>query len=267
VWPQLRPDLARRRAREAVALAEDPRRHGYATALGHAAIVEQCRLDTAATRALAEAAIEAATEGGYIYRVAMATILNGWALAAEGSYEDGITELERSFELSRETGARMDDAYYLALLADACLRAGRTDQGLAAVEAGLADLASARRYFFESELHRLAGELLIRLERRDEAEASLDKALELARAQRSPSLQLRVALSLAKNVRAEGKTNEAHELTASVYSRFSEGFDTHDLVAARELLEQLTPQEEARTAKGATDHMERSLPGSSQFNR
>jgi DNA-binding SARP family transcriptional activator len=245
------PDLARRRAREAVALAEDPlRRHGYATALAHAAIVEQCRLDTAATRALAEAAIEAATEGGYIYRVAMATIINGWALAAEGSYEDGITELERGFELSRETGARMDDAYYLALLADACLRAGRMDQGLAAVEAGLADLASARRYFFESELHRLAGELLIRLGRRDEAEASLDKALELARAQRSPSLQLRVALSLAKHLRAEGKTNEAHELTAGVYSRFSEGFATHDLVAARELLEQLAPREEVRTGKG-----------------
>jgi DNA-binding SARP family transcriptional activator len=246
------PDLARRRAGDAVSLAEDPRRrHGYGTALAHAAIVEQCCLDTAATRATAEAAIVAATEGGYVYRVAMATILNGWAIAAEGSYEDGITELERGLELSHETGARMDDAYYLALLADACLRAGRIDQGLAAVEAGLADLASARRYFFESELHRLAGELLIRLERCDEAEASLDKALEVARAQRSPSLELRVALSLAKNVSADGKRDEAaHELVASVYSRFSEGFDTHDLVGARELLEQLAPREQARTAKG-----------------
>jgi len=244
------PDLARKRAHEAVALTDDPRRrHGRATALAHAAIVEQCRLDTAATRATAEAAIEAATEGGYIYRVAMATILNGWALAAEGSYEQGLTELERGFELSGQTGARMDDAYYLALLADGCLRAGRIDDGLAAVEAGLADLASPRRYFFESELHRLAGELFIRLERRDEADASLDKALELARAQRSPSLELRAGLSLANHLCAQGRPTDAHELIASVYSRFGEGFETHDLVAARELLEQLAPQE-PRTERG-----------------
>ena len=234
------PDLARQRARDAVALAEDPRRrHGYATALAHAAIVEQCRLDAAATRATAEAAIAAATEAGYVYRVAMATILNGWALAAEGSHEHGIAELERGLDLSRETGARMDDPYYVALLADARLRAGRFDLALAAVEAGLADLASARRYFFESELHRLAGEALLRLEQPEEAETRLHRALQLARAQRSLSLELRSALSAATFLRIEGKTREAHELVGGVYPRFSEGFDTHDLVAARELLEQL----------------------------
>jgi DNA-binding SARP family transcriptional activator len=234
------PDLARQRARDAVALAEDPRRrHGYATALAHAAIVEQCRLDAAATRATAEAAIAAATEGGYVYRVAMATILNGWALAAEGSHEHGIAELERGLNLSRETGARMDDPYYVALLADARLRAGRFDLALAAVEVGFADLASGRRYFFESELHRLAGEALLRLEQPEEAETRLHKALELARAQRSLSLELRSALSAATFLRIEGKTREAHELVGGVYSRFSEGFDTHDLVAARVLLEEL----------------------------
>jgi DNA-binding SARP family transcriptional activator len=237
------PDFARRRSREAVALAQDPRRrHGYATALAHAAIVEQCRLDTAATRTSAAAAIEAGAEAGYVYRVAMATILNGWALAAEGSFEEGIAELERGVELSRETGARMDDPYYFALLADACLRAGRIDDAMAAVEAGLADLVSGRRYFFESELHRLAGELLLRLDRGDEAEKTFYKALELARGHRSRSLELRVALSLAKHLGAEGETNEAHELTASVYSTFTEGFETHDLVAARELLDQLAPR-------------------------
>ena len=120
------PDLARERAGEAVALAEDPRRrHGYATALAQAATVEQCRLDAVATRTNAQAAIEAATQDGYPYRIAMGSILHGWALAAEGAHDEGIAELEHGLELSRETGAHMDDPYYFALLADACTRAGR----------------------------------------------------------------------------------------------------------------------------------------------
>ena len=173
-------------------------------------MVEQCRLDVAATRTAAEAAIEAATESGYVYRFAMGTILNGWALAAEGSYEQGIAELEQGLELARKTGARMDDPYFLALLADACVRAGQFDRASAAAEDGLAHMARGRRFFFECELHRLAGELLLRLERRDEGEARLRKALGLARAQRRPaSLELRAALSLADHLRAEGDTNEA----------------------------------------------------------
>ena len=169
LWFLGHADLARQRAREAVALAEDPRRrHGYATALAHAAMVEQCRLDVAATARAAAVAIEAATESGYVYRFAMGTILNGWALAAEGSYEQGIAELEQGLELARKTGARMDDPYFLALLADACVRAGQFDRASAAAGTGLAHMARGRRFFFECELHRLAGKLLLRLERRDE---------------------------------------------------------------------------------------------------
>src|SRR5262249_39133761 len=122
------PDLARARAREAVALSEDPRRrHGYAAALAQAAMVEQCRVDVEATCANAEAAMEAAARDGYQYRLAMATILHGWARAAGGLHEEGIAELEQGIDLSRATGAHMDDPYYFALLADAALRTGRVD--------------------------------------------------------------------------------------------------------------------------------------------
>ena len=200
------PDRARKRAQEAVALADDPpRRHGYAAALAQAAIVEQCRLDFAATRATAQAAMEAAAQDGYRYRLAMAMILHGWALAAEGSHEQGTAELEQGLELSRETGARMDDPYYSALLADAYTRSGRVDAAWAAVEAGLGHAPTGRKFFFESELHRLAGELLLLLDRRDEAEARLREALDVARGQGSPSLELRAALSLAGHLRSEGQ--------------------------------------------------------------
>jgi DNA-binding SARP family transcriptional activator/predicted ATPase len=232
------PDRARERAKEAVALTDDPtRRHGYANALAQAATVEQCRLDAQATRAYAEAAIEAATRDGYRYRLAMGMVLRGWARAADGAYAQGIAELEQGLELSRETGARMDDPYYLALLADACARAGRIDAACAAVEGARQLAPSTRRFFFESELARLSGELLLGSGRNNEAESRLREALALARRQGSPSLELRAALSLARALRDEN----ARELTTSIYSKFTEGFETHDLVRARALLDAVGP--------------------------
>jgi len=240
LWALGYPDLARTRAQEAVALAEDPRRrHGYAAALAQAATLEQCRLDAPATRRYAEAAVEAATEDGYPYRIAMARIMLGWAMAAGGAHEPGIAELRRGLELSYQTGAHMDDPYYLALLADAHARAGQVGEAWAAVEAGLALAPAGRGFFFESELHRTAGQLLLAQGRRDEAQSRLHEALEMARSQGSPSLELRAALSLARHLRSEGAGDAARGLVAGVYATFTEGFDTHDLVAARELLEQL----------------------------
>jgi predicted ATPase len=228
------PDLARARAREAVTVSEDPRRrHGYAAALAQAAMVEQCRADVEAAGANAEAAMEAAARDGYQYRLAMATVLHGWARAAGGRHEQGLAELEQGLELSRATGAHMDDPYYFALLADAALRAGRIDAAGAAVEEALARAPRGRRFFFESELHRLEGELLVRLDRPDEAEVRMRTALERARAQNARSLELRAALSVARLLASRGADAEGRDLVAKAYEAFTEGFDTHDLREAR----------------------------------
>jgi predicted ATPase len=169
----------------------------------------------------------------------MAQIMLGWAMAASGSHEPGIAELRRGLELSNETGAHMDDPYYLALLADAHTRAGQIDAAWAAVETGLALAPAGRGFFFESELHRTAGQLLVLQGHRDEAQSRMHEALEVARSQGSPSLELRAALPLARHLLSEGADEAARGLVAGVYATFTEGFDTHDLVASRELLEQL----------------------------
>ena len=235
------PDLARKRARDAIAVAEDARRrHGRATALAHSAIVEQCRLDVDAARERAENAMGIAAEDGYRYRLAMATIVHGWAIAAAGSCEEGVAEVERGLELSRATGARMDDPYYLALLADARMRAGNVDAACAAVEAAFEQAPPGRGFFFESELYRLGGELELRRGSSAKAEERFKKAVEVARAQNALSLELRAALSLASLLRETGRDDEARDLVAEPFSRFTEGFDTHDLIAARQLLKKLT---------------------------
>ena len=81
-------------------------------------------------------------------------------------------------------------------------------------------------------LHRVAG-------RAAAAEADLCKALEIAREQESPSLQLRAATSLAQLWAERGERGRARELLAAVYGRFSEGFGAPDLQQAKELLDEL----------------------------
>jgi predicted ATPase len=71
-------------------------------------------------------------------------------------------------------------------------------------------------------------------------EASMRRGIEIAREQRAKSLELRVALSLARRWRAQGRIPEARDLLAGAYGWFTEGFETPDLMAARALLDELT---------------------------
>jgi predicted ATPase len=63
--------------------------------------------------------------------------------------------------------------------------------------------------------------------------------LDLARRQGARSWELRCATSLARLWRDQDRSNEACELLAPVYNRFTEGFATADLGAAKALLEEL----------------------------
>jgi predicted ATPase len=72
-----------------------------------------------------------------------------------------------------------------------------------------------------------------------EAEAWLQRALDVARRQEAKSLELRAAMSLARLWQQQGKRDEARELLVLVYDWFTEGFDTADLQEARALLDEL----------------------------
>jgi tetratricopeptide (TPR) repeat protein len=240
LWFLGHPDRALERAEAAVALTRDPaRRHGHATALVQAAVVGQCRGDVAAARAYAAAALDAAARDGYHYRAAMATVLHGWAVAAGGA-DDGITEVRRGLELLAATGAHMDDAYLLGLLADACLRAGRPSEAADAIATALETTSRDRTFFYEAELHRLRGELLLAGDTPDEpaAEESFRRALAIAGDMAALSLRLRAALSLDSLLTRQRRVAEARTLLGDVYDQFCEGFATPDLVEARRRLDE-----------------------------
>jgi len=103
--------------------------------------------------------------------------------------------------------------------------------------------------YYEAELHRQRGELLLLREAKShpdqgsreqhEAETCFQHALDVARRQQAKSLELRAAMSLARLWQRQGKRAEAYNLIAPVYGWFSEGFDTADLIDAKALLDEL----------------------------
>ncbi len=128
--------------------------------------------------------------------------------------------------------------YTLGLLAEAYQKAGKVQEGLAAVAAGLVEHEETRGVW-EVELHRVQGELLL-MRGDSAAEDSFHRALELARADERKSLELRAAMSLSRLWRQQGKKTEAKQLLGKVYDGFAEGFDTRDLVEAKTLLDELS---------------------------
>jgi predicted ATPase len=93
--------------------------------------------------------------------------------------------------------------------------------------------------WYEPELYRLKGELLLQQtsDSQAEVETCFQHALSIARSQQAKSLELRAATSLARLWQRQGKRQEAHDILAPVYHWFTEGFDTADLQDAKALLD------------------------------
>ena len=75
------------------------------------------------------------------------------------------------------------------------------------------------------------------------AEHHLEKALTSAREQQSKWFELQAAIELARLWRDNGRVHDAGALLAPVYSWFTEGFDTPDLIEAQSLLNDLSATE------------------------
>ena len=95
-------------------------------------------------------------------------------------------------------------------------------------------------HYYSAEIHRLTGEFTrANSNQHSEAETRFMQALELARSQNSKGLELRSACSLARLWLETKKKTAAYEVS-SVYSGFTEGFETRDLQDANNLLEELS---------------------------
>jgi len=239
LWYLGYPDQGLRGSNEAVTLAQQvahPLSLSFAWTL--AAMFHQFRREVRAAQEHAEATIVLATEQGFPYWSARSSILRGWALAQQGQAQEGITQIEHGLIAYRATGGETTRPYYLALLAEAQGMMGQPEAGLTVLTEALAFAETTGERWYDPELYRLKGELLLQQHADNQAEAEncFQQAINIARNLQAKSFELRTATSLARLWQQQGKRQEAHDLLAPVYHWFTEGFDTSDLQEAKALL-------------------------------
>ena len=242
LWVLGYPAQALARLHEALAFTQ-ALSHPYSLAFAQvmAAWGAQVRRDVAAVHAHAEACLALATPQGFPLWAAWGTSLRGWVLAMQGRGKEGIALLRQGIAAWRATGQALHAPYFCTLLAEVFAHLGHTEDSLQVLVEGHTLVEQHEERWWEAEIARLRGVVLLRRPEtpQTEAEAWLQRALDVARRQEAKSLELRAAMSLARLWWQQGKREEARALLAEIYGWFTEGFDTADLQEAKALLEEL----------------------------
>ena len=218
--------------------------HPYSLAWARceAAVVLQCRRDVLAVHEHADAAVALAIAQSFPQWATRGTSLRGWALAMQGQGEEGMAEVRQGIAAWRATGAAVLVPFLCTLLAEVSAHLGHPEDGIQALAEAHTLVEQQEERWWEAEVSRLRGVLLLRQTGTPQAEAEtwLRRALDVARRQEAKSLELRAAMSLSRLWQQQGKRADAYELLAEIYDWFTEGFDTADLQEAKALLEALT---------------------------
>jgi predicted ATPase len=243
LWFQGYPEQATAKMEAGLRLAEAlSHPHTSTLAAFFASTFHQLMRQWPQCQAEAERALGLAGRGQFPFWQAGCTMLRGSALAQQGRVEEGIAALQEGLAGWEATGTQLALPYFRARLAEACLITREREEGLEALNQSF---FHTEEVWWYAEQYRLRAELFLLAPGHDaEAEALLRQALEVARSQKSKSLELRAAMSLARLLQKEGRAAEGRDLLAECYAWFTEGLDTPDLQEARELLEELIPTEE-----------------------
>jgi class 3 adenylate cyclase/predicted ATPase len=208
LWLLGHPDQALARLHEALAVAHElARPYTLASARSLAGFVSQWRRDVPAVYEYAEAAVALATEQGFPFWAALGMSFRGWALAMEGQGEEGVVQARQGIVALRATGAALLVPYLCTVLADVCAHLGHTEEGLQALAEAYTLVEQQEERWWEAEVARLRGVLLLRQTGAPQAEAEtwLWRALDVARRQEAKSLELRTAMSLSRLWQQQGK--------------------------------------------------------------
>jgi predicted ATPase len=171
------------------------------------AMVYYMRRDVSAVHEHAEAAVTLATAQGFPLWGALGMCGRGWALVMQGQAAEGMALLHQGIASWRATGAAMLVPWFCILLAEVADRFGHTADGLQALTEAHTLVEQQEERWWEAEVSRLRGVLLLRQTGTPPAEAEiwLQRALDVAGRQEAKSLELRAAMSLARLWQQQGK--------------------------------------------------------------
>jgi predicted ATPase/DNA-binding winged helix-turn-helix (wHTH) protein len=169
---------------------------------------------------------------------ATALALQGELLLRRGEVEQGIALLTAALQAMRSDRQNILRARAASALAEALAAVGRLDQARSVVDEAMAEIPAGEEPLDLPELLRIKSSILLVRREPDEAEAEicLMRSLVCAGRQSATSWELRTAMALARFRAQRGRNEHARQTLAAVYDRFTEGFETADLKAAKELL-------------------------------
>ena len=237
------PDRALQKIGEALASAHQATHPPtLAFCIAATSSIHHQRGEWTAAQQQAEASIALCKEQGFASFQAQAKIYRGQALTTQGQGEEGVALIEQGLDAARATGAVLFRTWFLSKLAEACRTTRRSEEGLTAIAEAIAIMEKIGERFFEAELYRLRGELLLMQDASNtsQADRSFRDGIEVARRQSAKSLELRATSSLTRLTATQGRRDEARAMLAAIYGWFTEGFDTKDLQDAKALLDELS---------------------------
>jgi predicted ATPase len=188
---------------------------------------------------LAEEEVRVSKEGGFTLYQAIGTLQTGWALEALGRTTEGFEWIEKGLAGLRQMNYGLIAESHYPLFCDALLHSGQTEHCLELIELSLEAISRSGSLELEAELLRLKADGLSRQNYPIESEQSYLQAIQAARVHSSRGFELRAATGLARLWLDQGRCAEAKDLLQPLYTAFTEGFDTPDLLEAKLLFEHL----------------------------
>jgi predicted ATPase/DNA-binding winged helix-turn-helix (wHTH) protein len=172
---------------------------------------------------------------------ATALALQGELLIDEGKAEDGITLLRDAITTLNAERQTLLLTRAVCALAEGLCAAGNREEALKVIDDAIATAGDGSEVLEFPELLRIRANIILSSPDPDETEAErcLNQALCIAQRQSAIAWELKAALQLARLRVRQGRSSDAHRLLTIRYERFTEGFETKDLSAAKLLLDEL----------------------------
>jgi predicted ATPase/DNA-binding winged helix-turn-helix (wHTH) protein len=167
--------------------------------------------------------------------------LNGTVAIARDELETGINLLRAALEILTTLRLNIFVTEFMGALADGLHKHGQEEEALLTINQAIGRATDSGSTFDMAELLRIKAEILTAIPQygRGSAINCLTEALAVAKEQSALALELRSTIDLARLLAESGQHDQGRHDLALVYGRFTEGFETADLRAARQLMKNL----------------------------
>ena len=175
------------------------------------------------------------------YFGAISNIIQGQIEITNGEVEHGQNLIQSGIENLKKQSSRLGRPWIMSILADAYFHAKKYQEARTLIDKGLRWIGENGERHWEAELHRLRAKIYLSSSNPNyqEAEQCLQQAIYVAQSQAANSLQLRAALDLSLLLDRLDRRAEAFNILNTIYGKFTEGYDTQDLVTAKRVLQNL----------------------------